>query len=101
MQVFYIELDGLRFESVTLRLRALALRFHRLQLSASLFAIADRIVGAERNLLASRQEKFLAAFHEVLLIESPGVHEILQHDHQDVLGDIADGEAFGNSAGLT
>src|ERR1039457_2742787 len=91
----YIECDGTGLESAAFRLRAPPFRLHRLQLSASLFTIADGIVSTERNLLASRQEKFLTALHEVLLIKSPRVHEILQHDHQHVLCDITDSKAFG------
>src|SRR5260370_3173975 len=97
----YIECDGTGLEPAAFRSRPPTLGLHCLQLSASLFAIADGIVGAKRNLFASRQEKFLAALHEVLLIEGPRVHEILQHDHQDVLRDVPDGKAFWNSAGLT
>src|SRR5713101_940388 len=101
VRALYIKRDGTGLESAAFRLRAPALGLHRLQLSTSLFTIADGIVGTERNLFASRQEKFLAALHEVLLIESPRIHEILQHDHQHVPCDFPDCEAFGNSAGLT
>src|ERR1035437_3185522 len=80
--------------------RLLASCFHRVQLSTSLFAIADRIVRAERNLLAARKQEFLTALHQILLVERPGVHEVLQHDHQHVLRDIADGKALGQAAGL-
>src|ERR1035437_428951 len=80
--------------------RLLASCFHRVQLSTSLFAIADRIVRAERNLLAARKQEFLAALHQVLLVERPRIHEVLQHDHKHVLRDVADGKALGQAAGL-
>src|SRR5258708_10736213 len=50
-----------------------------------LLTVADTVVGTERNLLAIRQEDFLTALHHVLLVKGPGVHEVLQHDHEDVL----------------
>jgi hypothetical protein len=52
-----------------------------------------RIVSAEGNLLAARKENFLAAFHQILLVERPRVHEVLQHDHDHVPGHIAHRQA--------
>src|SRR5216683_5661876 len=77
------------------------LRFQGFELDTSLFAITNRVKSAERNLLPSRKEELLAALHEVLLIESPRIHEILQHDHEHVLCDFPDGKGFGDSAGPT
>src|ERR1039458_6448370 len=73
----------------------LALWLHRVELSTRLFAIPDGVIGAERNLLATGQQEFLAALHQVLLVESPGIHEVLQHDHDHVLRDIPDGKVLG------
>jgi hypothetical protein len=76
-------------------------RLHGVELPTSLLAVADRIVGAEWDLLAARQEKLLATFHEVLLIERPRIHEILKHDHDHVPGDLVDGQPIRKLAGLT
>ena len=70
------------------------LGFEGFELGAGLLAVADRVVGAERYLLAAGKQKFLAALHEILLVEGPGVHEILQHNHNHVPGDISDGQSF-------
>src|SRR5262249_32454348 len=74
---------------------------HCVELLACLFAIAHHIVRTERNLLAAGQQKLLAAFHEVLLIKGIGIHEILQHDHDHVLGNAADRDVVGKLACLT
>ena len=76
------------------------LGFETFELGASLLPITDGVVGAEWYLLAARKQKFLAALHQVLLIESPRVHEILQHDHDHVLGNVADSDGLGQAAGL-
>ena len=51
-------------------------------------------------MFAAGQQKLLAALHQILLVERPGVHEVLQHDHEHVLRDVADGQALGQAAGL-
>src|SRR5258708_11100385 len=56
------------------------------KLLSCLLAIADAVVRAKRNLLPVGQENFLTALHQVLLVKGPGVHEVLQHDHEDMLG---------------
>src|SRR5580700_7714558 len=71
---------------LVLRARAtsrLSMLFLLSQLCAGLLPVADGIVSAEGNLLPSRQQKLLAAFHEVLLVKGPRVHKILQHNHED------------------
>ena len=68
-----------------------ALRFQGFKLSSRLLAIAQSVVSAERDLLAARKQKFLAALHQVLLVERPWIHEVLEHDHEHVLSQIADG----------
>src|SRR6266851_4353193 len=70
------------------------LGFESFELGAGLLAIADRVIGAEWYLLAAGKQEFLAALHEILLVEGPGVHEILQHNHDHVAGDIVDGQTF-------
>jgi hypothetical protein len=81
----------LRLERPALGTRAPALRFHRFKLLPRLLTIAQRIVCAEWDLLATGQEEFFAALHQVLLIERPGIHKVLQHDHDHVVGKRADG----------
>src|SRR5258707_672950 len=76
------------------------LGFEGFQLRPGLLSVADSVVCAKWYLLAARKQKFLAALHEVLLIESPGVHEILQHDHNHVSGDISDGQSLRQTARL-
>src|SRR5215471_21324920 len=56
----------------------------RLKLLAGLFAITNTVICTERDLLAIWEQDFLAAFHHVLLVKRPGIHEILQHDHENV-----------------
>jgi len=63
------------------------------------FATPSGNIG-EWELLPPRQQKLLAALQEVLLIKRPRIHEVLQHDHDHVLGDIADGEALGQATSL-
>src|SRR5260221_5819579 len=74
--------------------------FKGLELRASLLAIANGVEGAEWYLLASGQQEFLTALHEILLIERPWIHEILQHDHEHVPGDVLDGQTLRKPAGL-
>jgi hypothetical protein len=50
--------------------------------------------------LSAGQEELLAAFHQVLLVEGPRVREILEHDHDHVLRNVADGQTLGNLAGM-
>src|SRR6516162_6918176 len=70
------------------------LGFESFELGAGLFAIADSVIGAERHLLAAGKQEFLAALHEILLVERPRVHEVLQHNHDHVAADILDGQTF-------
>src|SRR5579859_6975048 len=79
---------------------ATTFRFHRLKLLSCLLPITNGVVGTEWNLLAARKQELLAAFHQVLLIKCPGIHEILQHDHDHVLSDVTDSQALGNAACL-
>src|SRR5215470_10416883 len=59
------------------------------ELFAGLLAVPQRVVGAVRDLLAVRQQRGLAALHQLLLVEGPGIHEVLQHDHKDPVGEGA------------
>jgi hypothetical protein len=54
------------------------------KLLASLLTVANAIVCTKGNLLAVGQQNLFTAFHQVLLIKCPGIHEVLQHDHEDV-----------------
>src|SRR5260370_16431555 len=74
--------------------------FQGFELDTSLFAITNRVISAERNLLPSRKQKFLAALHQVLLIEGPRVHEILQHNHNHVPEDTSDAQRSSKTAPL-
>src|SRR6266403_1354609 len=76
------------------------LGFEGFELGAGLLAVADRVVDAERYLLAAGKQKILAALHEILLIEGPGVHEVLKHNHDHVFGNIANSKALGQAARL-
>jgi hypothetical protein len=96
-----VERDGPRLVFPPLRTDEAAFGHRRLELRSGLFAIPDRVIRAEWNLFSAGQQELLAALHQVLLIEGPWVHEILEHDHDHVLRDVADYKAFGNSAGLT
>src|ERR1039458_5797259 len=53
-----------------------ALWFHGIQLRSRLFAITDRVVRAKGDLFAAGEQKLLAALHQVLLVEGPGIHEV-------------------------
>src|SRR6516225_6125413 len=75
--------------------------FHGFKLCARLLAIPKSVVRAKGDLLASREKEFFAALHQILLVERPGIHEVLQHDHEHVIGKIANGRAFGYAASLT
>src|SRR5215471_4034816 len=79
---------------------AASFRFHCLELYPGLLPVSYGVVSAKWNLLVTRKQKFLAAFHQVLLVEGPWIHKVLQHDHDHVTGDIANREAFRNPAGL-
>src|SRR5579884_1921588 len=63
---------------------ALALAF--LELLACLLTVTNAVIRAEGYLFAIGKQDLLAALHQVFLIEGPGVHEILQHDHEDLIG---------------
>ena len=76
-------------------------RFHGLKLCARLLAISKGVVRAKRDLLTTGEKEFFAALHQILLVKRPGVHEVLQHDHEHVIGKVANGRAFGYAAGLT
>src|SRR6266852_1199393 len=71
-----------------------SLGFRSFELGAGLFAIADGVIGAERYLLAAGKQEFFAALHQIFLVEGPGVHEILQPNHDHVPRDIVDGQTF-------
>src|SRR5229473_479374 len=77
-----------------------SLGFRSFELGAGLFAIADGVIGAERYLLAAGKQEFFAALHQIFLVEGPGVHEILEHDHEHVLCDVADRKTLRQAAGL-
>src|SRR5258708_7240975 len=71
-----------------------ALGFEGFQLRPGLLSVTDSVVCAKWYLLAAGKQEFLAALHEILLVEGPGVHEILQHNHDHVPRDIIDGQSF-------
>src|SRR5260370_35793134 len=95
-----VEDERARVVSATFAPGAPPLGLHRIELGSRLFPIPHRVVGAEWNLLAARQQKLLAAFHEILLVEGPRAHEILERDHDHALGDVANGQAVGEYARL-
>src|SRR5260370_41458412 len=95
-----VERDWPRLISPSLSAGAPAFWLRCFQLRSGLLPVANRVVGAEWNLLASWQQEFLAALHQVLLIECPRIHEILEHDHDHVLRNVSDSQTFGNSARL-
>lgn len=64
--------------------RSLALR----QLIARLFAVPDIVVSAEGDLFTVRQQDYLAALHDILLVERPGIEEILERDHENMVRDF-------------
>src|SRR5262249_49663177 len=68
------------------RARAPTFRLHSFKLDACLLAISKRVVGAKGDLLAAWEQEFLTALHQILLVERPGIHEVLQHNHQHVVG---------------
>src|SRR5205085_9838492 len=80
---------------------AIACSFAYRKLFSGLLTVANTIVRTEGNLPAVRQEDFLTTLHQVLLIKCPGVHEVLQHDHEDVLGKGAHIKAIGQATGST
>src|SRR5919201_6321037 len=86
------ELKAERFGLVrdTIPFRTKPRSLARRELKARLLPIANAVVCAERDLLASRQQERFAALHSVFLIERPRVHEVLQHDHEHPLRDTAD-----------
>src|SRR5260370_28800261 len=68
--------------------------FESFEVGAGLLPIADGVVRAEGYLLAAGKQKFLAALHQILLIEGPRVHEILQHNHNHTIRNVSDLEAL-------
>src|SRR5260370_24011067 len=74
--VLDVEDNRLRFIASSIAARLFPFGFHGLQLRACLFPVANRVVGAERDLLAARQQKLFTALHQVLLVEGPRVHEV-------------------------
>src|SRR5579859_5302961 len=86
VRLLEIEADRLRYKGDARAAGSVVRPLARFELHARLLTVAKRIVGAERNLLTIRQKEFLAALHQVLLIEGPGIHEVLQHDHEDIAG---------------
>src|SRR6266704_2060801 len=73
-----VERDGPRLIFAAIGTGTAALGLGCFQLRPGLLAVADGVVSAEWNLLSAGQEEFLAAFHQVLLVEGPRVHEILE-----------------------
>src|SRR5262249_36150547 len=82
------ERDGFRHVWVARAPGTPAISFTMYELFAGLFPVAECVVGAERDLVAARQQKPLTALHEVFLVEGPGIHEVLQHDHEHAPGDV-------------
>ncbi len=66
-----------------------SLGFHRFELRTSLLAVTDRVVRAEWYLFAAWKQELLATLHQIFLVEGPRVHEILQHDHDHVIRNVA------------
>src|SRR5258708_7567269 len=77
----------LRDKGHTLSLSLVTLALTLLQLHPGLFAVPDVVISTEWDLFAIGEQDFLAALHQVLLVEGPGIHEILQHDHEDIFGE--------------
>src|SRR5260370_37829847 len=86
------ERDRLRRISLARAPGAIAAALAGLELLAGLLPVAERVVCAEGDLHAAREQELLAAFHQVLLVKGPGVHEVLQHDHEDLVGEGAEVE---------
>ena len=61
------------------------------QLPHHLLSIPDRVIRAERDDAAIRDEELDATFHDVLDIEGPRIHKVAGVDHEDVAGEIARG----------
>src|SRR5258708_19795379 len=56
------------------------LGFEGFELAAGLLAVADRVVGAERYLLAAGKPKFLAPLLEIPLVQGPRPTATLPHN---------------------
>src|SRR5260370_27084013 len=93
-----IEMHRLRLVPRAVGTCSATFRLHLLQLLARLLAISQCVVCAERDLLSAGQQELLAAFHQVLLVERPWCHEILQHDHDHATRKPADRQAVRYSA---
>src|SRR5215831_8624530 len=79
------------FEPLSVGPRPTPLSFQGFKLGSCLLTITKGVVSAEWDLFTAGKEKFFAALHQVLLIECPWIHEVLEHDHEHVLGQISDG----------
>ena len=62
-------------------------------LGADLLAVADGVVGAERDQPAVGGDLLHAALHQLAHVEGVGVEEVLDHDHERIVGDP--GQRFG------
>ncbi len=100
MSSIKIERDRPRFVFPTLSAGPPALGLRGFELRSGLLAVTNGVVSAEWNLLSAGQQELLAAFHQVLLIKGPRIHKVLEHAHDHVLRNVADGQALGNPARL-